>query len=148
MKVVDGDTVEVLIHLWLGQEVITRVRLLGIDAPEIAGACGPERVQAVAARDGPAALVGEGPVTLVDLRPDKYFGRVVGRLLTGAGDNAGAMLIREGLARPYAGGRRQGWCVLPALMPTTPQGSESGLILGFSECGFEVTASPACDFSA
>jgi hypothetical protein len=25
------------------------------------------------------------------------------------------------------------------------QGSESGLILGFSECGFEVTASPACE---
>ena len=120
MKVVDGDTVEVCIHVWLGQEVITRVRLLGIDAPEIAGACGPERVQAVAARDGPAALVGEGPVTGVDLRPDKYFGRVVGRVPTGAGDDAGAMLIREGLARPHAGGRRQGWCVLPALMPTTP----------------------------
>jgi endonuclease YncB( thermonuclease family) len=113
VKVVDGDTVEVRVHVWLGQEVITRVRLLGIDAPEIAGACGPERIQAVAARDRLAALMGDGPVTLVDLRPDKYFGRVVGRVLTGAGDDAGAMLVREGLARPYSGGRRQGWCALP-----------------------------------
>ncbi len=113
VKVVDGDTIEVRVHVWLGQEVITRVRLLGIDAPEIAGACGPERSQAVAARDRLAALLGEGPLTLIDLRPDKYFGRVVGRVLTGAGDDAGAALIREGLARPYAGGRRQGWCTLP-----------------------------------
>ncbi len=113
VKVVDGDTVEVRVHVWLGQEVITRVRLLGIDAPEIAGACGLERIQAVAARDRLAALMGDGPVTLVDLRPDKYFGRVVGRVLTGVGDDAGAMLVREGLARPYSGGRRQGWCALP-----------------------------------
>jgi micrococcal nuclease len=54
-----------------------------------------------------------GLLTLVDLRPDKYFGRVVGRVLTVAGDDAGAMLVREGLARPYSGGRRQSWCALP-----------------------------------
>ena len=107
MKVVDGDTVEVRVHVWLGQEVITGLRLLGIDVPEIAGACGPERSQAIAARNRLAALMGDGPVTLGDLRPDKYFGRVVGRVLTGAGDDAGAMLVREGLAWPYSGGTRQ-----------------------------------------
>jgi len=120
VKVVDGDTVEVRVHVWLGQEVNTRVRLLGIDAPETAGACWPERVQAVAARDRLAALVGEGPVTLVDLRPDKSFGRVAGRVLTGAGDDQGAMLIREGLARPHAGGRRKAgarWRLMPTMPP-------------------------------
>jgi endonuclease YncB( thermonuclease family) len=113
VAVVDGDTIEARVHVWLGQEVITRVRLLGIDAPEISGTCGSERLQAIAARDRLAALLGQAPLVLVDLRPDKYFGRVVARVLTGAGEDAGAALLREGLARPYAGGRRQAWCALP-----------------------------------
>ena len=101
--------------IWLGQEIITKVRIRGIDAPEIAGACGQERTQAEAARERLAALIGGAPVTLAEIGPDKYSGRIVARLMTGAPDHpvdAGAALVSEGLARRYSGKRREGWCRL------------------------------------
>jgi endonuclease YncB( thermonuclease family) len=114
-RIVDGDTVEARVPIWLGQEIITRVRLRGIDAPEIAGACGAERTQAEAARERLASLIGNGPVTLAEIGPDKYSGRIVARLMTGAPEHpvdAGALLVSEGLARRYSGKRREGWCQL------------------------------------
>lgn len=112
LNVIDGDTVEARVHVWMGQEVITRVRLKDIDAPEIAGACAPERLQAMKARDRLAVLV-QGPgVVLAEVRPDKYFGRVVAHLVMSDGQDAGAILLAEGLARPYRGGRRESWCLI------------------------------------
>jgi micrococcal nuclease len=115
VRVIDGDTIEARIPIWLGQEIITKVRLRGIDAPEIAGACGAERQQAEAARDRLAMLIAGGPVTLTEIGPDKYAGRVVARLMTGAPEHfvdAGALLVSEGLARRYNGKRRDSWCQL------------------------------------
>jgi endonuclease YncB( thermonuclease family) len=114
-RIIDGDTVEARIPIWLGQEIITKVRLRGIDAPEIDGACGAERHRAEAARDRLAALIGGEPVTLTHIGPDKYSGRVVARVMTGAPDrlaDAGALLVSEGLARRYSGKRRESWCQL------------------------------------
>jgi len=42
MTILDGDTLEVQARIWLGQAVTTRVRLDGIDAPELIGKCGAE----------------------------------------------------------------------------------------------------------
>lgn len=114
MSVIDGDTVEARVHIWMGQEVVTRVRLKDIDAPEITGACGPARVQAASARDRLEALVKGPGMTLTEVRPDKYFGRVVARIVMPDGRDAGAILLSEGLARPYGGGRRKGWCMVNA----------------------------------
>jgi endonuclease YncB( thermonuclease family) len=112
LNVVDGDTVEARIHVWMGQEVVARVRLRDIDAPEIGGACGQERDRAVAARDRLSALLSGSSVTLADIGPDKYFGRVVARVLDAGGGDVGQALLSEGLARPYKGGRREAWCEL------------------------------------
>lgn len=113
IRIIDGDTVEARVAVWLGHDLITKIRLRGIDAPEIKGACGAEREKAIAARDALAALVGKGTVTLTDIGPDKYFGRVVARLRIADGRDAGAILVTEGLARPYDGRRRDMWCTLP-----------------------------------
>lgn len=110
LRVVDGDTVEVRVQVWLGQAVQTRVRLRGIDAPELNGACGAEREQAIAARDRLGQLLRDQPVWLTDVGRDKYFGRVVARLTDQQGADLGGQLVAEGLARPYDGGRRNGWC--------------------------------------
>ncbi len=114
LKVIDGDTIEARVHVWMGQELVTRVRLKNIDAPEIKGACGHERDMALASRDRLAALIAAPDIMLVDVRPDKYFGRVVARVLTMDGTDAGARLLSDGLARPYGGGRRDSWCDMPS----------------------------------
>ncbi len=109
-SVIDGDTVEVRVNVWIGQEIVTKVRLRGIDAPEMRGACGSERDRALAARRRLEGLVVGQAVVLSELGPDKYFGRVLARIRTPAGEDAGAKLLAEGLARPYRGGRRGSWC--------------------------------------
>lgn len=99
-EAVDGDT------LRCGRE---RVRVVGLDAPEMRARCPAEARAARLARDRLASLVAGG----VTLRPegrDRY-----GRLLATAHDVRGRdvaeVLIREGLARQYDGHqRRGGWC--------------------------------------
>jgi endonuclease YncB( thermonuclease family) len=107
--VVDGDTLEARVQVWFGQEIVTRIRLAGIDAPELRSACGTERHLAVAARNRLIELVAGKRVRLLRVSADKYFGRVVAEVVTESGE-VGAILRREGLAAPYAGRRRTGWC--------------------------------------
>lgn len=74
VTVVDGDTFDARARVWLGQEVSIRVRLLGIDAPELRGACAAERAAALAARETLKRAVLGAAVQLWDVRWDKYGG--------------------------------------------------------------------------
>jgi len=110
LDVVDGDTFEARVHAFPGQEIVARVRIEGVDTPEQRGRCAVEIASAKAARAALANLLRNRPLTLTGVRGDKYFGRVVARVTaSGVGDVAEA-LIRAGHGRPYAGGRRAGWC--------------------------------------
>jgi micrococcal nuclease len=112
LHVVDGDTVTVRVPIWLGQELVTKVRLKGIDAPEMRGACPSEIVRAEAARNALAALIDGQMVRLTDVTQDKYGGRVVARLMLASGVDAGAALVAAGHAKIWRGRREMGWCSL------------------------------------
>jgi endonuclease YncB( thermonuclease family) len=110
IRVIDGDTVEVRAHVWLDQMIMTRVRLRSIDAPELRAGCPEEARKAAAARDALVTLLDSGKIYLTGLGRDKYGGRVLGDLLTAEGHSISARMLTTGHARPYAGGKRQGWC--------------------------------------
>jgi len=110
VSVVDGDTILVRARIWLGQVVETRVRLQGVDAPEIKGKCEAERRLVARARDFAIQKMGDGRVLLVDVEYGKYAGRVVARIHTPDGADLSTALVTAGLGRPYAGGRRRSWC--------------------------------------
>ena len=102
IEVVDGDTVRVR-----GRPV----RLLGFDTPEThEPRCAREARLGREATAELRRLVRSG--ARLDLRPrpgrDRY-GWGLGRLAVG-GRDMGEALIAAGLARPYGGGRRGGWC--------------------------------------
>lgn len=110
VRVVDGDTLKLKVHIWLGQTVEVDVRIAGIDAPELRGKCPYERARAEEARDYLGQLVGGRAVRIVQIQNDKYGGRVIADVNEPeAGDIAQAMLAR-GLARAYDGGKREPWC--------------------------------------
>lgn len=111
VKVIDGDTLVVRARIWLGQDVETRVRLQGVDTPELAGACERERLLALRARDFIRLKIGDAKVVMRDIRYGKYAGRVIARILTADGEDSSAALIEAGLGRPYHGGRRASWCI-------------------------------------
>ena len=100
--VVDGDTFR------LGQR---RVRLIGIDAPELADAqCPAERALGERAANRLLALLNQGEFDLVGHRfhdRDRH-GRDL-RLARRGGESLGRRLVDEGLAQRYVGSKRR-WC--------------------------------------
>lgn len=117
VEVVDGDTLAVRATVWLDQEVVTRVRLEGIDTPESRSTCATEKAMARAAKDKLAGLVrdamvdqGKGTITLYNVVYDKYGGRVRAQVRLADGTDVSEALIRAGAARAYNGGKRQPWC--------------------------------------
>ncbi|HMI96135.1 MAG TPA: hypothetical protein VK479_06440 [Micropepsaceae bacterium] len=71
-RVVDGDTIEVRAAIWLGQTLIVRVRIDGVDAPELEARCAEERKLALAARDFLARRLQGTAVKLTHVVYDKY----------------------------------------------------------------------------
>jgi endonuclease YncB( thermonuclease family) len=109
VRVIDGDTFEANARIWIGETVAVRVRIAGIDAPELHARCDDEYRRAVAARDYLAQRIQGASVELSRVHNDKYGGRVDADVSDAKGDVGKAMIARK-LARPYLGGRRGGWC--------------------------------------
>ncbi|MES0828211.1 thermonuclease family protein [Ruegeria sp. SCP11] len=99
---VDGDTID---H---GDD---RYRLVGFDAPETyRPQCRAEKALGLEAKARLTELVQSADQIELVIQPDldsHHRFLAVGRV---AGQEVGAILISEGLARPYSGGRRRSWC--------------------------------------
>jgi micrococcal nuclease len=106
---IDGDTFEASVPLWPDLSIHTRIRISGIDTPELHARCPEERILAESARDALQFLL-EGSVQLRDIRKDKYGGRFIASAQLTDGSDLAAVMIGAGFARPYDGGTRQSWC--------------------------------------
>jgi len=99
-RAIDGDS------LVCGRE---RVRVIGLDTPELRGRCRAETQLARTAQARLQQLVARG-VTLERRGRDRYR-RTLAVVRLRGGRNVAAIMIRERLARPYDGRRsRGGWC--------------------------------------
>lgn len=99
--VVDGDT------LWYRG---SKIRIADIDTPEThRPQCATEAARGAEATRRLHQLVNAGPFSLQSINRDEdRYGRKL-RILTRGGQSLGELLVEEGLARFYAGGRRS-WC--------------------------------------
>ena len=114
VRAIDGDTLEVKVRIWLGQELTTNVRVRGIDAPEMKGRCQKEKEMARAAA-GRLAEVAAGTVRLSNVEADKYGGRVLADVETIDGAGLARLMLASGFVRAYDGGARGPWCGLAGL---------------------------------
>ena len=104
----DGDTFKAHARIWVGQIVSTSIRINGLDTPEIRGKCPGEKELALKAKKRLEGLL-IGDVKLWNVRNGKYAGRVLADV-TADDVNVVDILVGEGLARRYDGGKREGWC--------------------------------------
>ncbi|MEP3279573.1 MAG: thermonuclease family protein [Stappiaceae bacterium] len=104
VKIIDGDTIKI------GSE---KIRLMGFDTPEMDARCTREKRLALKARDRLTVLIGRGELTINRHGEDRW-GRTLAYVRS-QGQDVGTVLIKEKLARPYEGGKRQGWCSGSAL---------------------------------
>jgi endonuclease YncB( thermonuclease family) len=110
LRVIDGDTFEARVRIWSGFAITTKVRLRAIDAPELHARCAREYLKAEAARTALQRLLSIGAVTLSQVAPDKYRGRIDATVATRDTPDVSAALLKGGFARSYDGGRREPWC--------------------------------------
>ena len=110
LRLIDGDTFEARVRIWSGFEINTRVRLRAIDAPELHARCASEYFKAEAARAALERFLSAGGVTVSQVGPDKYRGRIDAAVATRETPDVAAALLKGGFARSYDGGRRAPWC--------------------------------------
>lgn len=104
IDVYDGDTVTCAIDIG-GQIWAVKVRLNGVDAPEMKSRDGKERLAAVLSRQAIVnALPADKLVTLTCHGFEKY-GRLLASINAGGADLS-TLLIRNGHAVPYDGGHK------------------------------------------
>jgi micrococcal nuclease len=109
IRVIDGDTFEAEVHKWPHEIWVGKIRLAGIDAPEIfSPECKLERILGVSALKRLTELLDEGRVFIDQVRPDAFGGRVVAKVYNRAGEDVAKMLLAEKLAAPY--GKAYNWC--------------------------------------
>ncbi|WP_435199389.1 thermonuclease family protein [Qipengyuania sp. 902] len=101
--VVDGDTI------WLDG---TKIRIADIDTSEVSRPrCPREARLGALATQRMRALLNRSAFSLTaaaDGRDEDRFGRKL-RVVTRDGESLGAILVRDGLARPW-GSKRRDWC--------------------------------------
>ena len=104
LSVYDGDTCTVAGWIPGGARKF-KVRLNGIDTPEMRGGTKKEKDAAVKARDALSGRILGKIVTLEDVGTDKY-GRVLATVKCG-GEDICQWMIDEGHAKPYFGGTKE-----------------------------------------
>ncbi len=77
LRIIDGDTIDVMVFLLPGLTQRVHVRLAEVDMPELRAACAEQRQAAQAAKQAlEELLTGHQRVGLREIRPDKYGGRL------------------------------------------------------------------------
>jgi endonuclease YncB( thermonuclease family) len=104
----DGDSLKVMITLGFGSFAKVRLRLFGIDTPELNDEDMGNRGNAKQARDRVRALVPAGvPLTIETHEyPGDKYGRWLCRLFLPDGRLLNDVLVEEGYAVAYDGGKK------------------------------------------
>ena len=102
-RIVDGDTVDVIIDLGFSIHFSTRVRLYGIDTPESRTRDKDEKVRGFLSKDYLKEWLDQGGVIIRTYRDKKgKFGRVLGEMVVG-GRNINLLMVEENYAVKYEG---------------------------------------------
>lgn len=99
-EVYDGDTITADVDLGFDVHYQARLRVLGIDAPEMTG---PEKPRGIVTRDEVRRLILNREVVIASRKREKY-GRWLADvtfILDGRRTDLAAHLIAQGLAEPY-----------------------------------------------
>lgn len=107
----DGDTLTVDVDLGFFVHHITDVRLLGMNAIELAAPGGVE------SRDHLATLVLDQPVFLRTVKPDKFGGRWDCQVTLPGDTDLATLLIAQGWAAPWDGKGPKPVPVWPRVVP-------------------------------
>ncbi len=108
--IIDGDTFNAEVEMY--EEILVRInlRILGIDAPEMAGECEEEIQTAQLAKEKLEEILKSGSVVSIkNVKKDKYPGRILADVYVDD-ESVAKKMLETGLVRKYYGKKRQSWC--------------------------------------
>lgn len=111
LYVVDGDTI-LFEALWMPSPLkkVVSVRLPHIDTAERRGKCEEERILADRATQFVKAQLKDARIIQVSpIQHDKFGGRLIADVYLD-GKSLSQTMLEMGYAKPYEGGRKEGWC--------------------------------------
>lgn len=100
-RIVDGDTVDVTLDLGFSISIRQRVRLLGVNTPEIASKDATEKVRAKSAREFTGSWLARQSSLIAHTTKDDKYGRILARIVGDDGATVNDALIAAKLAVPY-----------------------------------------------
>ena len=103
LKIVDGDTVDVLLDLGFDIHKKERVRLSGIDAPESKTTDENEKKFGLEAKEYVAAWFVANPKSKIRTTKDDKYGRILGEFFSAEGQKLNHSIIKDGYAWEYNG---------------------------------------------
>lgn len=107
LRWIDGDTLDVRIDLGLDVSIVQRVRLYGVNTPEMTSANKSDRNAARAALGMCKSLAPEGSfVQLRTHKPHDKYGRYLASVANDDGEDIARSLLASGRAVEYFGGKR------------------------------------------
>ena len=107
-RVVDGDTLDVMIDLGFNTHIKRRIRMHGINAPESRTRDLEEKARGLASKERLIELLDEDNIVMKSHGKGK-FGRVLGELFIKKENeyiSVNDLLVKEGFAKEYFGGKR------------------------------------------
>lgn len=110
-RIIDGDTVVLIIDLGFNIKIEVGLRLEGIDTPEVNSSHGLEQEAAYRSEVFLGQLI-EKEELIVKTKKNDMYGRYIGTLfIKGPHEcvNVNNFMLNHGLARKYDGGRRKKW---------------------------------------
>lgn len=110
IRVVDGDTYVMKIHLAPGVYMSKPVRLDVFDTPEIRGRCEREKVLAKEATEFAKAWFARVNSVRITYEKLDSFRRPIAMVISEERRSLGLDLADAGLAVPFKKGRTEGWC--------------------------------------
>mgnify|MGYP003326517070 CR=1 FL=1 len=104
IRVVDGDTIDISIDLGFEVARKERVRIAGINAPEIHTKDAAEKAAGMTARQFVVDWVAKHPqVTVTTVKDAEKYGRYLAHVVGTDGQDLGQLLLAANLAKPYDG---------------------------------------------
>lgn len=108
-RIIDGDTIDVVLDLGFDIHMKARIRFAGINAPESRTRNPIEKEAGLAAKRYVESWCKDGDENVIvqtQLDGKGKFGRVLGRILNDEGQCLNDEMISLGHATPYEGGKR------------------------------------------
>lgn len=117
-RVIDGDTIEIIIPSFPEELNPVKIRVRGINTPEkskVNAKCENEIILAKQATEFTKTIIFKAidedrSIKFSQLSWDKYGGRIVANVHIGGKTQLSELLIKNGLAKPYDGSRKSSWC--------------------------------------